>query len=67
MAFTYRDMGRTYNRQSIHVAEYEAYWLMGAPIINPWRKFHKLFSVFSVMAGWIVEMLIMLFFAHIAV
>ena len=50
------------NRQNI--AEYEAYWLMGFPIINLWgARFMTIFSVFSVMAGWIAEILFMLFFA----
>ena len=46
------------------MVEYEAYWLMGAPIIDLWGvRFTSVFSVFSVMAGWITEMLFMLFFA----
>ena len=28
--------------------------------------FHELFSVFSIMAGWIAEMLFMLFYAYIS-
>jgi len=41
---------------------------MGVPIINPWgAHFTSIFSVFSVMAGWIAEMLFILFFAYIAV
>ena len=47
------------NRQNI--AEYEAYWLMGFPIINLWGA--RFTSIFSVMAGWIAEILFMLFFA----
>ena len=54
------------NRQNI--AEYEAYWLMGVSIINSWgERFTSTFSIFSVMAGWIAEMLFMLFFAYIVV
>ena len=46
------------------IAEYEAYWLMGLPIINLWgARFMSIFSVFFVMAGWIAEILFMLFFA----
>jgi len=38
---------------------------MGVPIINPWgAHFMSMFSIFSVMAGWIAEMLFMLFFAY---
>ena len=38
-----------------------AYWLMGFPIINLWgARFTSVFSVFSVMAGWIAEILFML-------
>jgi len=37
---------------------------MGFPIINIWgTRFMSVFSVFSVMAGWIAKMLFMLFFA----
>jgi len=44
-----------------NIAEYEAYWLMGFPIINLWgARFTSVFSVFSVMAGWIAEILFML-------
>ena len=47
-----------------NIAEYEAYWFMGFPIINLWdARFTSIFSVFSVMAGWIAEILFMLFFA----
>ena len=54
-----------YNGQNI--AEYEAYWLMDFPIINLWgTHFTSIFSVFSVMAGWIAEILFMLFFACVA-
>ena len=43
------------------IPEYEAYWLMGFPIINLWGAcFTSVFSVFSVMAGWIAEILFML-------
>jgi len=35
-----------------YIAVYEAYWLMGFPIINLWgTRFTSVFSVFSVMAG----------------
>jgi len=41
-----------------------AYWLIGFPIINLWgARFMSVSSVFSVMAGWIAEILYMLFFA----
>jgi len=54
------------NRQNI--AEHEAHWLMGFPIINLWgARFTSVFSVFSFMAGWIAEILFMLFFAYTAV
>ena len=47
-----------------NIAEYEAYWLMGFPIINLWSMhFRSVFSVFSAMAGWITDILFMLFFA----
>jgi len=37
---------------------------MGFPIINLWgARFTSVFSIFSVMAGWIAEILFMLFFA----
>ena len=43
------------------IPEYEAYWLS---TINLWGgHFTSVFSVFSVMAGWIAETLFMLFFA----
>ena len=55
-----------YNRQNI--AEYKAYWLMGFPIINLLgAHYTSTFSVFSFMAGWIAEILFMLFFAYTAV
>ena len=39
-----------YNGQNM--AEYEAYWLMGVPIINLWvARFTSTFSVFPVMGG----------------
>jgi len=48
-----------------NLAEYEAYWLMGFPIINLWgARFTSLFSVFSVMAGWIAEILLLLSSSH---
>ena len=44
-----------------NIAEYEAYWLMGFPIISLWgARFTSVFSVFSVMAGWVAEILFML-------
>ena len=44
-----------------NIPEYEVYWLMGFPIINLWgTRFTSVFSVFSVMAGWIAEILFML-------
>jgi len=47
-----------------NIAEYETYWLMGFPTINHWgTRFTSVFSVFSVMARWIAEILFMLFFA----
>jgi len=50
-----------------NIAEYEAYWLMGVQIINPWgARFTSIFSIFSAMAGWIAKMLFKLFFAYIA-
>ena len=50
------------------MTEYEAYWVMGFPIINLWgARFTSTFSVFSVMAGWIAGILFMLFFAYTAV
>jgi len=55
-----------FNEQSI--AEYEEYWLMVVSIINSLSvNFTSIFSVFSVMAGWVAEMLFMLFFAYNAV
>ena len=55
-----------YNGQNI--AEYEAYWLTGFPIINLWGVcFTSTFSIFSVMAGWIAGIPFMLFFAYTAV
>ena len=41
------------------IAEYEAYWLMGVSKINPWgAHFTSILPVFSVMDGWIAEMLL---------
>ena len=38
---------------------------MGFPIINLWgTRFTSVFFIFSVMAGWIAEILFMLFFAY---
>jgi len=46
------------NRQII--VEYKVYWLMGFPIIYPWgARFMTIFFVFSIMPGWIAEMLFM--------
>ena len=51
-----------------NIAEYDAYWLMDVTIINLWGPhFTSVFSIFSVMAGWIAEILFMLFFAYTAV
>ena len=51
-----------------NIAEYEAYWLIGFPIINLWgAHFTSTFSVFSVMAGWIAGILYMLSFAYTSV
>ena len=50
-----------------NIAEYDAYWLMGFLIINLWgARFTSVFSIFSVMAGWIAGILFMLFFACVA-
>jgi len=47
------------------IAEIEALWLSHIEI---WvAHFTSIFSVFSVTAGWIAEMLSMLFFPYIAV
>ena len=43
----------------------EALWFSRIKIWG--TRFTSIFSVFSVMAGWIAEMLFMLFFAYIAV
>ena len=41
---------------------------MGFPIINLWgARFMNVFSIFSVMAGWITEILFMLFFACVTI
>jgi len=45
-------------------AEIIALWLSGIEIWG--TRFTIIFSVFSAMAGWIAEMLFMLFFAYIA-
>ena len=47
------------------IAEIETVWLSRIEIWG--AHFMSIFSVFSVMAGWIAEMLLMLFFAYIAV
>ena len=50
------------------LSEYEAYWLMGFPIIKLCGAcFTSRFSVFSVMAEWIAGILFVLFFAYTAV
>ena len=47
------------------IAEIKALWLS---CIEIWgAHFTSIFSVFSIMAGWIAEILFMLFFAYIAV
>ena len=48
-----------------NIAEIEALWLSHIEIWDV--RFTSIFSVFSVMAGWIAEILSMLFFAYIAV
>ena len=49
------------------IAEIEALWL-SHNIIEIWgARFTSTFSVFSIMAGWIAEMLFILFFVYIAV
>ena len=48
-----------------YIAEIEALWITR---IEVWgMRFTSIFSVFSVMAGWIAKMLFMLFFAYIVV
>ena len=47
------------------IAEIEALWLSRIKIWGV--RFTSLFSVFSVMAGWIAKMLFILFFVYIAV
>ena len=47
------------------IAEIETLWLLRIEIWG--AHFTSVFSVFSVMAGWIAQMLFMLFFAYIAV
>ena len=49
----------------LDIAEIGAVWLL---CIEIWgARFTSIFSVFSVMAGWIAETIFMLFFAYIAV
>jgi len=49
------------------IAEIEALWF-SHNIIEIWgARFTSTFSVFSIMAGWIAEMLFILFFVYIAV
>ena len=48
-----------------NIAEIETLWLSRIDIWG--MRFTSIFSVFSVMAGWIAEMLIMLLYAYIAV
>ena len=55
----------THNEALSHIAEIEALWLSRIEIWG--ARFTSIFSVFSVMAEWIAEMLFMLFFAYIAV
>ena len=58
----------TYNSMllnEVDIAEIEALWLSRIEIWSV--RFTSIFSVFSIMAGWIAEMLFMLFFAYIAV
>ena len=44
-----------------NITEYKVYWFMDAQIINPWGAcFTSIFSLFSIMAGWIAEILFML-------
>jgi len=51
-----------------NIAEYEAYWLMGfQKLIFGAHVSERIFPVFSVMAGWIAEILFMLFFSYTAV
>ena len=47
------------------IAEIETLWLSRIEIYA--THFTSIFSVFSVMAGWIAEMLFVLLFAYIAV
>jgi len=59
------------NSSSVHInfrgdiAEIEVLWLSRIEIWG--EHFTSIFSMFSVLAGWIAEMLFMLFFAYIAV
>ena len=56
---------RTMLWNEIDIAEIEALWLSH---INIWgAHFMNIFSVFSVIAEWIAELVFMLFFAYIAV
>ena len=48
-----------------NIAEIEMLWLSRARIKIWGARFTSIFSVYSVMAGWIAEMLFMLFFAYI--
>jgi len=52
-------------RKEFDIAEIEVLWLSRIKIWG--MRFTSIFSVFSVMAGWIAEMLFMVFFAYIAV
>ena len=52
-------------RNEVNIAEIEALWLSRIKIWSV--RFTSIFSIFSIMAGWIAEMLFMLFFAYIAV
>jgi len=51
-------------QNELDIVEIEALWLL---CIKIWgAHFMSIFSEFSIMAGWIEEMLFMLFFAYIA-
>ena len=49
----------------VDIAEIEVLWLSRIEILG--KSFTSEFSVFSVMAGWIAEVVFMLFIAYIAV
>ena len=54
-----------YVMNEFDIAEIEALWLLRIEIWG--ARFTSIFSIFSIMAGWIAEILFMLFFAYIAV